>query len=480
LRLRKLFSPAVDFCREKDEMERPWLKFYNPHAPRNLEIPDIPVYRILEDTADRFPKRPAIYFFGAKMNYEELRNQMNLFTQALVNSGFQKGERLGMLLANMPQGVIGAFGAMKAGVTPVFFDPLIENEEIHRQLNDSRVETVVILDIILPRVAKVFPQTRVKKFIVASVKEYLPFPRNFFFSLAAKGRGLNVNIPRQANFFSFKQMIQNTLLDPSSQAGASIGGSAEAVIQYTSGAEGSPKGVVLTHRNLVANAMQAASWMGEGEKGKESFLSILPFHHAYGMTLGMNLPILRGAASVHFPRFETGQALANIHKQKITFFPASPPMVEALATYPLVSRKRVSSLKSCWAVGGAISEETIKGFERNMAARLIPFYGLTEASPLTHGAPVLGKRKEGSVGIPLPNTDARIVDPQDPAREKPVGEEGELIIRGPQVMKGYWKNPEGTAKALPEGWLHTGDLARMDEEGYFYILRKLNPASKAS
>ena len=182
-------------------MERPWLKFYDPHAPRNIEIPDIPVYRILEDTADRFPKRPAIYFFGGKMNYGELRNQMNLFTQALMNFGFQKGERLGMILANMPQGVIGAFGAMKAGVTPVFFDPLIENEEIHRQLNDSRVETVVILDIILPRVAKVFPQTRVKKFIIASVKEYLPFPRDFFFSLAAKGSGSPCQYSPPGQFF---------------------------------------------------------------------------------------------------------------------------------------------------------------------------------------------------------------------------------------------------------------------------------------
>src|SRR5512139_3559828 len=191
-------------------MEKPWLNFYDPRVPRTLEIPDIPLFRILEDTAERFPKRPAIYFFGGKMNYGELRKQTNLFTQALINFGFQKGERLGVLLANMPQGVIGTFGAMKAGVTPVFFDPLIENEEIHRQLNDSRVETVVVLDIILPRVAKVFPQTRVKKFIVAGVKEYLPFPRNFFFSLAAKGRGLNVTIPRQANFSLFKEMIQKT------------------------------------------------------------------------------------------------------------------------------------------------------------------------------------------------------------------------------------------------------------------------------
>jgi long-chain acyl-CoA synthetase len=445
-----------------------------------MEIPDVPFFRILEDAADRFPRKPAIYFFGGKMNYGELRSQMNLFTQALINLGFQKGERLGMLLANMPQGVIGAFGAMKAGVTPVFIDPLIENEEIHRQLNDSRVETVVVLDIILPRVAKVFPQTRVKRFIIASVKEYLPFPRNFFFSLAAKGRGLNVNIPRQANFFFFKEMIQNTLLDRSSRAGASIGGSAEAVIQYTSGAEGPPKGVVLTHGNLVANAMQAAAWMGEKEKGKEAFLSILPFHHPYGMTLAMNLPILRGALSVQLPRFETGQALATIHKQKITFFPASPSMVETLAAYRLVSLKKVTSLKSCWAVGAPVSEEAIQGFERTMGARLIPFYGLTEASPLTHGTPVLGKRKEGSVGIPLPNTDARIVDPQDPAKEKPAGEEGELIVRGPQVMKLYWKNPEKTEKTLRDGWLRTGDLARMDEEGYLYILGKLNPAPKAS
>jgi long-chain acyl-CoA synthetase len=461
-------------------MEKPWLNFYDPRVPRTLEIPDIPLFRILEDTADRFPNRPAIYFFGGKMNYGELRNQMNLFTQALVNFGFQKGERLGMILANMPQSVIGALGAMKAGVTPVFFDPLIENEEIHRQLNDARVETVVVLDIILPRVAKVFPQTRVKKFIIASVKEYLPFPRNFFFSLAAKGRGLNVNIPRQANFFFFKGMIQNTLLDPSSQAGTSIDGSAEAAIQYTSGAEGSPKGVVLTHRNLVANVLQANSWMGDGEGRKEAFLSILPIHQTYGMTLGMNLPILRGAASVHLPRFEAAQALSNIHNHKITFFPVSPAMVEALAVYPLVSRNRISSLKTCWAVGGSLSEETIKGFERVMGVRLTPFYGLTEASPLALGAPLSGQRKEGSAGIPLPNTDARIVDPEDPGRERPAGEAGELVVRGPQVMRGYWKNPEGTAKTLRDGWLHTGDLARMDGEGYFYILGRLPRAPQAS
>ena len=459
-------------------MERAWLKFYDPHVPRALEIPDVPLFRLLEDAADRFPKRPAIYFFGGKMNYGELRNQMNLFTQALVNFGFQKGERLGMLLANMPQGVIGALGAMKAGVTPVFFDPLIENEEIHRQLNDSRVETVVVLDIILPRVAKVFPQTRVKKFIVAGVKEYLPFPRNFFFSLAAKGRGLNVNIPRQANFFFFKEMIMKTLLDPSSRAGAAISGSAEAAIQYTSGTTGSPKGVVLTHRNLVANALQANAWLGDRKKEREVFLTILPVHHAYGMTLSMSLPILRGALSVHLPRFETAQALANIHNQKITFFPASPPMIEALATYPLVSRKKMSSLKACWAVGGLLPDEMIKDFERTIGARLIPFYGLTEASPLTHGIPVSGRRKEGSIGIPLPSTDARIVDPRNPDREKPAGEEGELIVQGPQIMKGYWKNPEETTGALRDGWLHTGDLARMDEEGYFYISGRLRPPLK--
>lgn len=461
----------MEVC-DEDEMERPWLKFYDPHVPETVEIPDIPLFRILDNAADRIPKRPALYFFGAKMNYGELRTQADLFAQALMNFGFQKGERLGMLLANMPQAVIGTFGAMKAGVIPVFFDPLAENEEIRRQLRDSRVETVVVLDIILPRVAQAFPDTRVKRFIVAGVKEYLPFPRNFFFSLAAKSKGLQVNVPRQDNFSSFRKMVGDTLRDPSARAGTSIGGSADAAILYTSGTQGPPRGVFLTHRSLVANAVQAASWMGAGERGKETFLSILPCHHAYGLTLGMTLPILRGAASVQLPRFETAQAAVNIQKQKVTFFPAAPSMVEALATYPAAGGRRFASLKTCWAVGGALSAETIAGFERILGARIVSFYGLTEASPLTHGQPVLGKRKDGSVGIPLPNTDARIVDPGDPDREKPAGQEGELLVRGPQVMKGYWRNPERTARALRQGWLHTGDLARMDEEGFFYISGK--------
>lgn len=209
------------------------------------------------------------------------------------------------------------------------------------------------------------------------------------------------------------------------------------------------------------------------EEHKEAFLSILPIHHVYGMTLAMNLPIHLGATSVHLPRFDPTQATGTIRKHRLTFFPAAPSMVESLSTFPGLDRKKVHSLKFCWAIGGSLSEEAVQGFERIVGKPLIPAYGLTETSALTHAAPKAESKKSGSIGIPLPNTDARVVNPEDHSKILPVGEPGELVVQGPQVMKGYWNNEEATAKAMGDGWLHTGDLARMDEDGYFYILGRV-------
>jgi len=454
-------------------MEKPWLKFYDPHVPRNLKYPDILLQQILDDAADHFPEKTAAFFFGGKVKYRELRAHANQFANALRGIGFRKGDRLGILLANMPQTIVSTFGALKAGGVPVFFDPLAQEEELQRQLNDAAVETLVALDLVLRRVDPIFTKTKLKQFVITGVKDYLPFPRDFLFNLAAKGRGIQVKLARKPNIHLFKEFLLRGQSDSSKTDKAPGSPEEVAFILYTSGTSGLPKGVLLTHKNLVANIMQASAWIGELEKGKEIFLSIPPFHQAYGMTMGMNLPIFSAAMSIHLPQFEIIQVLSTFKKHRPSFFPAQPTMIERLSTNPDIAKHKVSSVKICWSIGEPLPEEVLQTFERKVGRKVSEAYGLTEASPLTHANPILGKRKIGSIGIPLPDTDAKIVDLANGAREMPVGKTGELIVKGPQVMKGYWNRPEESSRALRQGWLHTGDMARMDEDGYFYITGKI-------
>ncbi|MDH4264832.1 MAG: AMP-binding protein [Deltaproteobacteria bacterium] len=454
-------------------MEKPWLKFYDPHVPKNLKYPDILLQQILDDAADHFPEKTGAFFFGGRIKYRELRAHANQFANALRGIGFRPGDRLGILLANMPQTIVCAFGGLKAGGVPVFFNPLDQEEELQRQINDAEVETLVALDLVLRRVDPIFSKTKLKQFVITGVKDYLPFPRDFFFNLAAKGRGIQVKVARKPNVHLFKEFLLRGQSDLSTTD--RIPGRPEEVafILYTSGTSGPPKGVLLTHRNLVANIMQASAWIGELEKGTEIFLSIPPFHLAYGMTMGMNLPIFFAAMSIHVPQFEIIQVLSMFKKHRPSFFPAQPTMIERLSTNPDIAKHKVSSVKICWSIGEPLPEEVLQSFERKVGRKINEAYGLTEASPLTHANPILGKRKIGSIGIPLPDTDAKIIDVADGAREMPMGEVGELIVKGPQVMKGYWKRPQESSRALSQGWLHTGDMARMDEDGYFYITGKL-------
>jgi len=252
-------------------MEKTWLKFYGPKVPADLKVPDMLLPQILDEAASRSPKNPAVFFFGGKINYASLSAYVNRFANALPGLGFKRGDRLGLLLPNMPQVIISAYGAMKAGGMAAFFDPLIEAEEIRRQLNNASVETVVVLDLLLPRVQGIFPQTKVKKWIIASVKDFLPFPRNYFFSLAARGRGLNVKVERRPDYHFFMEFIQSSSSNPPPIDQGPGSPDEPAVIQYTSGTEGKPKGAVLNHRNLVANVLQAAAWSEDLEKGGGAF-----------------------------------------------------------------------------------------------------------------------------------------------------------------------------------------------------------------
>ena len=454
-------------------MEKPWLKFYDAHVPKNLEYPNLLLPRILDDSADQFPDQVGVLFFGGKVKYRDLRTYTNQFAHALGQIGLKRGGRLGLLMPNMPQTIISAYGAMKAGVLVFCFDPLLEEDELRRQINDSGVETVVVLDLLLRRIDPLFAQTRLKNFIIAGVKDFLPFPRNLLFTLAARGRGIHVKLAQKPNIYPFPELLQKGRPDPPTVEGDPLSPDDAAVVEYTSGKTGAPKGVLLTHKNLVANVLQVFHWFNHWQKGKENFFSILPCHQALGMTLAVNLPIYLAAGSVHQPRFDPIQFLNTVKAEEPSAFPALPSMVEALVWNPTLEKYKISAIQTFWSIGPSLAQEVLENFEKKTGRRVNEGYGLTEASPLTHLHPFLGERRPKSMGIPLPDTDAKIVDPQNGKTELPPGKTGELLIRGPQVMKEYWNRPEDTARVLREGWLHTGDLAWMDEDGFFYFVDKM-------
>ncbi len=453
-------------------MEKPWLKFYDPGVPETIEIPAAPLDRILDEAADEFPEKTALLFFGGKVKYGTLRDEAGQFARALAAIGFQPGERVGILLPNMPQAVISFYGTLKAGGTAVFFDPLSEEGELERRLNDSAVETLVALDLILPRVDPIFPRTKLKHFIVAGVKEYLPFPRNFLFSLGARAKGMDVKIARKENVHAFKDFLLTGLSGGKTAGEVPYDPERGAAIQYTRGTSQVSRGVLLTHKNLLANLKQVSGWMGTPERGKEVILSISPFHEAYGMTLGMNLPIYLAGMSIQQPKFEEPQVLSALKKTRPSIFPALPFMIQPISYHPDF-KNLAAGIKVTWSMGPPIPVEVARKYEEYSGGRICECYGVTEGSPLTHANPLRGKGKTGSIGLPLPGTEARIVDPAGGEREMPVGEPGELVIKGPQVMKGYWNRADETARTLRQGWLYTGDQARMDAEGYFYILGKI-------
>lgn len=461
-------------------MDKPWLKFYDPDVPPSIELSPIPFYKILDEAADRFPARPAVFFFGGKIKYGLLRAQANQLASALLAQGFQPGDSLGLLLPNMPQTIVSLFGALKAGGKVAFFDPLANREELRDQLNKSGVETVVLLDLVYSRIQAVLPQTRVKKLIVSRVKDYLPFPKDFFFSLAARGYGLNIKLEKTAHLLPFMEFLATGRQDWAPPTSYIPSPEEIAVVHYLSFPGGVPEKVEWTQAGLIANIRQASAWLGKIEKGREVFLSVLPCHQPEGLTLAMNLPISLGAMSVQLPQFDIGRALMMIKKHRVSFLPATHDMAEAVANRPLFGKKELSSIRTFWSVGPELAPEILENLGKKIGGTVSTAYGPPEAMTLTHANPLYGKRKTGSIGIPLPDTEAKIVDPARPEREMPAGEKGELVVRGPQVMTGSAHRSNEAQKALGEGWLHTGDFARMDEDGFFYVMGRINEKSPQS
>jgi len=448
-------------------MDRPWLNHYDPGVPHEIEIPDVPFSAILDQTVARYPQQTAVYFYGHRWTYRQLDRITNRFANALISLGVRPGDRVALLLPNCPQFVAAYFGAWKAGavVTPV--NPLYAPSEIAHHLNDSGAETLVVLSRFYPRVQAVRPQTPLRHVVVTAIREYMGVPIRWLYALLRE-RAAGDRVSVAPGDHRWADLLRRASDAPPP---VRVGPEDLALLQYTGGTTGTPKGAMLTHRNLVANMMQAHAWIRPVlREGEDKILCVLPFFHLYGIAACLHLGVLLGATLILLPRWDVQEVLKAIHRLRPTLFPGVPTMYIAINHYPNLDRYDLSSLRFCLSGAAPLPAEVQQEFERRSGCRMVQGYGMTEASPVTHLTPLVGETPLRSTGLPVPNTDARIVDVETGRRTLPPGEEGEIIVRGPQVMKGYWQRPTETANVLRDGWLHTGDIGYMDERGFFYVV----------
>lgn len=447
---------------------KPWIASYPSETPVSLEYPRVPLTQFLLDATKEYPDHTALSFMGKRITYRQLLSMSYQFAGSLIARGVKKGDRVSIMLPNLPQTVIAYYGALFAGAVVVMTNPLYTERELAHQINDSHSETLITLDLLYNRVMSVKPTTPLKRVIITSISDFLPTLKKWFYPLVQRKQGQKVPaITYNHEVESFLSLIKesanipvNTEVNPDEDL---------ALLQYTGGTTGVAKGVMLTHRNLVANTVQCSAILYKMKPGRERILGALPLFHVYGMTTVMNLGIKIGAEIILIPRFDVKQILESIDKLKPTLFPGAPTMYIGLINHPDLSKYDLSSIEACVSGSAPLPLEVQQRFEEITKGKLVEGYGLTEASPVTHSNPLWGQRITGSIGLPWPDTDCRVVDPAT-GEELPQGEVGEMAVSGPQVMSGYWNRPEETAATLRDGWLLTGDMAYMDEKGYFYIV----------
>lgn len=447
--------------------QRPWLQNYDDLVPHSLTYPTQPLTRFLDTAARRYPHQPAILFEDGSLTYRALKRAANRFSNSLIALGVRRGDRVALLLPNSPQFVIAYYGALKAGAVVVSIYPRLDAAEVTRHLADSGAETLVTLYSSFNFVEQLQPNTRVQSLILTSLEEYLPISRKIRKSLTNfappedHSRAL-----KTAGVFDLQKLLGQASKETPV---VEVRSDDLALIQYSTGTTDLPKGVMLTHANLVANTVQLRHWMAEVDEGQEKILIALPLSHSYAMTTGMNFAIAVASAMILLPAYTTGELLETIARTRPTIFPGVPMNYVAINHYPNARRYGLKSIRACLSGAAPLPLEVQEAFEKVTRGKLVEGYGLTEASPVTHANPIYGESKSGAIGLPLPDTDARIVDPKTGA-ESPIETIGELVVRGPQVMRGYWNLAEQTAAALNDGWLYTGDMARMDDEGYFQFI----------
>ena len=468
-------------------MEMPWLAHYEKDVPYTIDYPRIPLHRTLEDSAAKYPDQTAIKLvlrymgpltIGATLTYRQLQDQVNRFAAALAALGVKKGDRVALMLPNLPQFVISFYGALKLGAIVVNTNPTYTAREIEHQFSDAGAETVVLLSAFYGKLKEAQPHTQIKRVIIADVPDYVPAPFHSMVKRKLHKEGLMVDVPEGNGVYAFRKLLD---VHPETPPQVAVSFDDTAFFQYTGGTTGVPKAAMLSHFNLVANTVQVRRWMVTLEDGKERMMGAIPFFHVYGMTVAMSLAMYLGAELIVVPNPRPIDGVMKaIDKERATVFPGVPTMYIGIINHPDVGKYDLKSVKACISGAAPLPMDVQTKFGEITGGRLVEGYGLTEAAPVSHCNPIYGQRKAGSIGLPFPDVEAKIMD-YDKFVEKPQGEEGELWLRGPQVMQGYWGRPDETAKTITEdGWLRTGDIARMDSDGYFYIVDRLKDIIIAS
>jgi long-chain acyl-CoA synthetase len=440
--------------------DRPWLRHYDYWVPPHLNYPDRPLHDILDTAVIDVPDRPATSFFGATLTFEELKDRSDRLATALDQYGITKGDRIGIMLPNCPQYIIAAFAILRHGAVIVNINPSYTAREVLNVAADSGIRMLMTLDALAPLALAVKDQTAIERIIITSLAEY------------AEPAG---PAPRLTGTESLAEILG------SHKPGvfrAQISAGDLAVLQYTGGTTGTPKGAMLTHGNIFANVVQTEAFMYRNKtRGEARYLLVIPYFHIYAFTVGMMKGIWVGALQVLIPRYDVDQVLAALREFRPTYFPAVPTVFVSLLNHPKVKDYGLDKVRTFNTGGAPCPLEVIEQWERTFGRTLNEGYGLSETSPVTHTTPQLATRKPGTIGIPVCDTDLKVVDLETGDHELPIGEVGELCISGPQVMQGYWQRPEESARVLRRGhdgriWFHTGDVARIDDDGYTSIVQR--------
>ncbi len=447
-------------------MEKIWLKSYAAGVPAEIEFEKTPLADALTRSAGQFPNRPALIFQGTSVTYQQLDDMVSRFASALVSLGVKPGDKVAVLLPNLVQTVVAIYGAMRAGAVVALNNPLYTDRELEHQYNDSGSVLLVSLDVLVPRMINLRQKTGIRKIVSCHIRDFLPFPLKQLFPFVKKG--MHLKTPAAPDVYEFMDLVKKY---PPLKDHHKPGWEDTAVLLYTGGTTGVSKGVELTHGNLSSNVQQCRVWFQDFDSGKETVVGCLPFFHSFGMTSAMNTAIFYGYSDILIPKPEPKPILEAIHKYKATFMPAVPTLYNGLINFPDLKKYDLTSLKGCFSGGAPMPMETMRTFEKLTGSQICEGYGLTETSPVTHINPYGAKTKLGTIGLPIPNTEAKIVDVDDYNKEiTEPGQPGEICLKGPQIMKGYINRPDETALTLRDGWLLTGDIAIFDEEGYFSIV----------